>query len=423
MYLPHPWIRSKKPFSVCRLALICVGDELLRGEVADTHLVAVARALKPYGYEIGEVRFVPDDEAAISTALVDVAATASTIIVTGGLGPTSDDRTREAIARAGGLRLEFSEQAWAQVERAAGRPVGGSNRRQAMVPDGFELLANSRGTAPGLIGTARDTRVIALPGPPAELVAMIERHFPTIFRDNDTQKADSDDQLFSCFGVPESELEDELARLNDESGSRCAWHTRAESGRVVVRVTGENGETLRAGIAGRFGEERVGPGDCELASLVVACLRDCRKRVALAESCTGGLIAKLITDVAGSSDVFWGSAVTYANDAKARILSIDPHLIERYGAVSSEVARAMVTGVAGISGADYTVAVSGIAGPGGGTAKKPVGTVWISWATNAPQGRLVVESRCFSFAGGRDRVRRMTAIEALVTLRQLVCSG
>ena len=406
-----------------RLALICVGDELLRGEISDTHLVVVARALKPFGRVIGEVRFVPDDVAAISTALREMSETVSMIIITGGLGPTSDDQTREAIARAGELPLEFSEEAWAQVERSAGRPVGGSNRRQAMVPGGFELLANSRGTAPGLMGAIRETRVVALPGPPAELAGMIDRHFPTIFRSESMPEGNSVDQLFSCFGIPESELEDELVRLNDENGLRCVWHTRAESGRVIVRVTGESGETMRSGIAGKFGGERVAQGECELSAVVVGCLRDRRKRVALAESCTGGLIAKLVTDVAGSSEVFWGSAVTYANDAKAQFLSVDPHLMERHGAVSSEVVCAMATGVAGISGADYSVAVSGIAGPGGGTAEKPVGTVWIAWATRTTDDRLVVENQCFSFGGGRDRVRRMTAIEALVTLRRLVCSG
>jgi nicotinamide-nucleotide amidase len=396
---------------------MCVGDELLRGTTVDAHGAFIGAFLTERGFTVTEIRLVPDSLAAIRDTVLESVRRSSLLVVTGGLGPTTDDVTREALAAASDSPLVFDEDAWKEIQELFGRVLTGSNRRQAERPESFQALPNARGTAPGLIGVIGECRVAALPGPPGELRGMIAVHGDRIVAGLGTEPGP--ESVCTCFGVPESGLEDALLRL--VSARRAAgegappalrWHTRAEPGRIVLRLAGgpeKEREAVVAELRKQFGCERVARGEESLAALVVRGLSRRGLLLAAAESCTGGLIGGAVTDVPGSSAVFWGSIVSYANAAKEKVLGVRPETLADHGAVSRECVIEMAQGVRRIAGADLAVAVSGIAGPDGGTADKPVGTVWI--ALSGPSGPV---ARSFAFPPGRDRVRRLAVTEALL---------
>lgn len=336
-------------------------------------------------------------------------------MVTGGLGPTSDDCTREGLAAAFESPLGHSEQVWQALVSRFPQLTAKSNRRQALIPDGWSVLTNDWGTASGLwrvLGTR--LTVAALPGPPREFQPMVDRYLDRLLESVGYQVAHSVEHVLSTFGISESVIEDALEELAPD----VRRHTRAEPSRIVVRLAGAASErfpAVAAALAKRFGWERIVAGEAELAEVVVAELAEAGVICVTAESCTGGLIGAELTSVPGSSAVVWGALVAYANEAKERLLHVDGALLARYGAVSAEVVAAMAEGALAVSTAQAAVAVSGIAGPAGGTPEKPVGTVWIAAVCGGD--RLV---KAFAFAGSRDRVRRAASREALLMLRVVV---
>jgi nicotinamide-nucleotide amidase len=336
---------------------------------------------------------------------------AGLVIITGGLGPTTDDLTREIVAEAAGVPLDFHHEAWEILQaRFAGRTVSDTNRKQALAPRGFPLLPNPNGTAPGFHGEINGSLVVALPGPPGELRPMFTRSVLPLLRERFGAPAEQDVLWGTALMVPESSLEEAL-RACMRPG--VAWGTRVEEDRIAFSLRGgarEERETFFNGLSARLGPVRIRQGETTPAQLLTDALLARRALLATAESCTGGLIGKYMTDLPGSSRVFWGGFLSYSNQAKTRLLGVTDELLREQGAVSEKVVRALAEGALASTGADVGLAVSGIAGPEGGTPEKPVGTTWLAVALRGGD----CQARLFSFSGSRDMVRRRTAVAAML---------
>jgi len=400
--------------------IINTGSELLLGDVVNTHAAYLGRALADEGIVVGRQVAVRDGEG-IGAVLGEAFGRAGLVVVTGGLGPTEDDVSREMVASLLGLPLELDAGVLAWLEaffRERGREVGEKNLRQAMVPRGCEVMANPRGTAPGLfvpgnlVGLGSNPPTFLLPGPRDELVGVWEEQaLPRLRRLGLGDGLES--RYFHFFGVGESEVAEALdPGLAALGGGEVGYCLRA--GGIDVRVRGEASWLDEVGkLCGRHLADKLAyEGRRGLEDVVVELCGQRGLTVATAESCTGGMVAERLTAVAGASAVFVGGYVCYANRAKVEELGVDEGLIAAHGAVSGEVAAAMAEGCRARAGSDLAVSVTGVAGPGGGTDAKPVGTVWLALAFEG--GVEVVGKR---FRGGRERVRVLatgTALELLL---------
>lgn len=407
-----------------KVALLSIGDELLLGETVDTNAATIAARLYGAGVAVRRQLTVGDDEEAIAGALDSLAAEHQLVIATGGLGPTEDDVTARAVARASGRRLVLHEEALARMREffaRRGREMHPANERQCLLPARVTLVPNPTGTASGFQLIHRDCLLIFLPGVPREMVRMLEETvLPLVVARREEPRTVRTRQL-TLFGLSEAEIG---ARLTGLTVARpnlgVAYCVDYPLVQVRLRGEGSGSEEVRrlleegaAVVRERLGEFVVAE-DGESIDLAVARLfREKGATLALAESCTGGLIAKRITDVAGSSAYFLLGAVTYANDAKTRLLDVAGELLAEKGAVSAEVAMAMAKGVRRLAGSDLALAVTGIAGPEGGDPAKPVGTVFIALAD-----RTGCTSKVYRFSGERDQIRTVTAVTALDWLRR-----
>jgi nicotinamide-nucleotide amidase len=399
-----------------RAAILCVGDELTEGRTLDRHGKFLSELLTELGATVDGISLVPDELDAYRREFLDLFPRVGTVIITGGLGPTSDDLTREAVAQAAQVDLEFHEDIWEWLQnRFPHRKISDTNRKQAQIPAGFDVIPNEAGTAPGFIGAVDGCTVVALPGPPRELQTMVDRHLRSILG---SRFGVREGEIFwaTTFMVPESELEEALQRHGAES---VRWGTNTEEHRILLRLRGGDETARRAfftRLRGELGAERIVEGRAEIGEVVLNDLRRAGRRLVCAESCTGGLVAKLVTDVPGSSEGFWGGFVAYSNTAKTGILGVSETTLAEKGAVSPETAGEMALGALERSGekAGIAVAITGIAGPEGGTEEKPVGTVWLAVAVD---GR-VFETRHVFLPRDRDRVRRWSAISALLLVRE-----
>jgi nicotinamide-nucleotide amidase len=412
-----------------RVEIINTGAELLLGRVLNSHQQFLCRRLSDLGSPPERVICVSDDGAAIEWAVRDALSRADLVVTTGGLGPTSDDRTRDRIAALLGLRLVVNDVVLKRIEDwfcGRKRAMPPSTAIQAQVPEGAMVLLNEHGTAPGLIvsvaaGVFRDrpSWLVMLPGPPRELRPMFDQQvLPWLHTYLDAP-------LFVCrtlksCGMGESRVEEVIApQLQSlvERGLEIGYCAR--TGEVDVRFTCTGSEA--AGIVAEA--ERItraalegvifGAEDDQLEQVVVRLLTERRQKLALAESCTGGFIANRVTNVPGASAVLWGGCVTYANEAKTQLLGVSPETLRQHGAVSEVTAREMAEGVRRVSQSDYAISVTGIAGPGGGTDEKPVGTVFIGLASST--GVKVLRS-----LNGFDRetFKYVTSQQALDMLRR-----
>ncbi len=408
------------------IEFVTVGTELLLGFTHDTNAAVFARSLAPVGARVVRRATVADDPDSIRAAVSDALNRTGFAVVSGGLGPTTDDITRESVAEELGLELSIDQTVLSDIEARFARlhrgPMPESNRKQAQVPEGAEVLANAFGTAPGLwIATDRGT-VVLLPGVPREFRALTEEHLvPRL-----AALADSEIVIVSrtlrTTGVSESSLTDNLGEhLLTISHVEVAFLPSLDGVDIRLTATGAHDFVARAldgaetALRPVLGQQLYGINDADLAALVLAELRARGARLAVAESCTGGLIAARLTEVPGSSDVFTGGVVTYADEAKIHDLGVDPDELARAGAVSDEVARAMVQGVVDRYDANAGIAVTGIAGPTGGSEEKPVGTVYLACAWN---GAIEVVKR--HIPGTRHEVRRRAVQAALDLLRRML---
>lgn len=400
------------------IATLSIGDELLCGEVVDTNQSQIAGRLFAAGLPVARHLTVADDQEAIAAALSELAARCQAIVVTGGLGPTPDDLTAAAAARAAGVALEPSAQALAHLARCSERVPGGlhpANDRQALVPHGSSLIPNPLGTACGFQLTLAGARCFFLPGVPFEMERMLEQSvLPALLAEAGGDRGVR--STLKLFGVSEAAAAAELDGLLPEgSPVQLAYCVKFPEVHLILRAPARHGALLEAAgaaVRDRLGRYLFAEDGETMDSTLAALFRESRLTLALAESCTGGLIAERITRSAGSSAWFLEGAVTYSNAAKQRMLGVPAELIESRGAVSAEVASAMARGARAASGADLALSVTGIAGPDGGTPEKPVGTVFIALAH---RGGCLVEP--FQFPGDRDRVRSITCFSALNLLR------
>jgi nicotinamide-nucleotide amidase len=398
-------------------AILSVGTELTEGSVLNTHFRFLGAELRGLGFFTRKAVQIPDDAGLFSRELREAIASSGLVIITGGLGPTSDDLTREVVADVCDAPLRFEPGIWDDlVARYAGggRKIASSNRKQAMIPSGFEILPNGVGSAPGFWGEKDTCLVIALPGPPAELERMFQQSVAPVVRQRfrGPQYSAASELVATAFMIPESLLEEALQELKP-ADCEVLWSTRVAHDRIAFtlrRSTEADRRRIFEGLTRRFGTVRIRSGDVQPSGELLRILKDRRQTAALAESCTGGLVSKQLTDIPGSSEVFWGAFVTYSNESKQSLLGVPGRVLEKFGAVSEEVASAMSDGLLKRTPADLAMAVTGIAGPEGGSPQKPVGTVWIC-ARHRPGGRLC---RRFHFRGNRDAVRRRAAVAAFV---------
>jgi nicotinamide-nucleotide amidase len=403
------------------IELLTIGSELLLGFTVDTNGAELARALSAVGVQVVRRTSVGDDSEAIRRAVLEALGRTGAVLTTGGLGPTRDDVSKVVVAELFGAPLEFDEAVWqALVERFArmGRTPPASNRSQAQVPRGATVLPNRWGTAPGLWLEGPPGLAIMLPGVPGEMRKLMEHEVvPRLAARSDGAVIRS--RLVRTTGIPESTLAERLGEIEQAIAPLSLAYLPGYEG-VDLRVSAwrlpaaEADARLAAATAllrQRAGQYAYGEGDDDLAALVLESARARRLSLGTAESCTGGLVAARLTEIPGSSDVFIGAVVCYANALKTSLLEVDPELIAADGAVSESVARAMARGACRWLGVDVAVAVTGIAGPAGGTASKPVGTVWLALA----QGDEV-EARRLQIPGDRHNVRVRSAQAALQLL-------
>jgi nicotinamide-nucleotide amidase len=412
-----------------RAALLAIGDEIVAGLTVDTNSSFLAERLRTLGVEpVGGFSAI-DDEAAIVRAFERALEDADVAISTGGLGPTADDLTTAAVARLAGRELRLDEASLQAIEerfRTLGREMTPNNRKQALFPGGSTVVPNPNGTAPGFIcpvergGTLR--HVVCLPGVPRETYAMVDGTvLPWLAGRSPQQRFAS--RVFSTFGLTESRLDELLVGIVDAAEARLAF--RAAFPRIQARITvsGPAGtdldrqlDELERRVRERLGSHLYAIGDEGMEEAVGRVLREHGLTLAVAESCTGGLIGHRLTDVAGSSAYFLLGVVSYSDDAKQRMLGVRAETLAAHGAVSTETAEEMAAGVRRMAGADLGLATTGIAGPGGGTADKPVGTVCVAmaWEGGTWSHRYQLGTR------SRDWVKGMTAQMALDRVRRWV---
>lgn len=425
------------------VALLVIGDEILAGEVADANGVWLAEQLAAEGFRVQEIRILPDDLDRLVPAFREALSRHRLVLASGGLGPTSDDVTTEAVCLALGVEARRDEAAWRQIQALFGERglrVPEGNEKQADLPADAEVLPNPRGTAPGYLvlstpealpggpgGTVASSSLGArssepcvlgvLPGPPREnramfreaLIPRLRRLFPALDR--------WQTRVYRVFGLPESEVGARLGDLEGRHpGVRLGYQARFPEILVKLRwADGPRGhaalEAAGAEVTARLAPHVYGEGEALLPEVLGRALTGAGLRVVTAESCTAGLCAKLLTDAPGSSAWMERGFVTYSNRAKIDLLGLDPALLDAQGAVSEPVAEAMLRGALARADAQVGVAVTGIAGPDGGTPDKPVGTVCIAWGSGES---LRVRTHRFPF--DRDRNRILSSWAALAHL-------
>jgi len=391
--------------------IISAGTELTEGIIQDTHVRFLSSELTSLGFVVRRGVQLPDDAALYRAELARACHDACLVLLTGGLGPTTDDLTREIVAEAAGVPLDFHPEAWqALQERFKGRKVSDTNRKQATAPRGFGLLPNAHGTAPGFQGSVGEALVVALPGPPSELRPMFAQSVLPLIRERWGGPGPGDILWGTALMVPESNLEEAL-RKSARQG--VTWGTRVDEDRIAFSLRGgsaEDRDAILKDLRELLDPVRVREGEMKPAELLTDALLSRHATLVTAESCTGGLIGKYMTDLPGSSRVFWGGHVSYSNAAKTRLLGVEEWIVREHGAVSEETASAMARGALADSDADVAIAVTGIAGPDGGTEEKPVGTVWIAVALRGQD----CQTRSFNFSGTRDMVRRRSAVASML---------
>lgn len=405
--------------------IVVVGSELTAGRTPDRNGPSLARAVASRGGRVEEIRLLPDDEGALAHAIRRSLEAGRGTLVCGGLGPTPDDRTRRAAAAALGRKLTESSE-WRRSLEERGLPTGGG---QALLPEGARLVPNPHGTAAAFEVGAREGWLLALPGVPAELAGLLDGPAGAVL-DERLSGTPAPVLRIGVAGIPESEVAARLREVTAIEGLEVASDPRlglvdlrlsaparpSAAGPPVPGVATEETEArlARAGEAlrERFGEDVYEVGERSLEAVVLDRLREEGATLSTAESCTGGWVGRALTAVPGSSDVYWGGAVTYADAAKRELLGVAAETLEGHGAVSRETAREMASGMRRRAGADWSLAITGIAGPGGGSPAKPVGTVWIAVDGPAPAVRR------FGFPGGREEVRHRSVHAALDLLRR-----
>ncbi|MDF2520065.1 MAG: cinA [Clostridia bacterium] len=402
--------------------IVAVGTELLLGNIVNSNARFLSEKLAELGYDVYYHVTVGDNLTRLKTVIEQGLDRSDIIITTGGLGPTDDDLTKDGVAAALGLKLIPHKESLEKLENSfklAGRHMPECNLKQGYIPEGSIVLENNNGTAPGILVEKNGKAVILLPGPPKEMMPMFdEKVYPYL-------KAKSEfiikSKTLRIVGVGESKVQEMLQLIFDTQDNPTVA-PYAKDGEVHLRITAKCKEDLEADellknmdkqIHDILGDNIYGYDDESLEYVVYKLLKEKHMTVAFAESCTGGMISGRMTNVSGVSAVFMDGIVTYSNEAKMKFLNVKEETLNKFGAVSSETAIEMATGIKRVSGTDVGVSVTGIAGPEGGSAEKPVGLFYIGIAV-----RDKVEAHRFLFPSSREKIRWNAATRALDLLRR-----
>ncbi len=403
--------------------IITIGDEILMGQTLDTNSQYIAKKLTSIGIQVSEMLSVQDQHSAITHAVHYSMHNASVVIVTGGLGPTRDDKTKSILADYFGTKVELNPEAMSYLEElliSKNLPMNENNRSQAYLPKGCRVLQNFKGTAAGMWFEKDDKILISLPGVPFEM-----EHLMDTYIEGDLKSRFPDLQfeyrMLKVYDFPESGLAHHLEAWEDRIPEGYSLAYLPTPGMVKLRITA-HGDAIKGlddlfiNLQQELNGSRITLGDDSIETQVGKLLKDKGMKLAVAESCTGGEIASMITSVSGSSEYFLGSVTAYDNRVKSEILGVDMYDIKTHGAVSECVVSQMAEGVRTRMGADIAVATSGVAGPGGGTEFNPVGTVWIAVST-----AQVTKAQKFRFSFTRERNISKAATMALeLILRELL---
>lgn len=407
-----------------KAAVIIIGDEILLGRVTDTNSGFIARVFEPFGITVDTIETVGDNGPAITDAVRRLTNRYQLVITTGGLGPTKDDITKKVLCDIYGGSLHMDDAVLANVERifaAKDLQMNELTRRQALVPTSCAVIQNELGTAPIMQFEGADSHIlVSMPGVPFETQGMLERGLAARIASRLIPDIHTAHRTLMTWGITESGLAERLAPIEDAlpEGLHLAYLPDSPVIKLRLDGAGKNAASVDCLVDEWFGKivDDLGPlviasEDITVAGRLEQILREKGLTVSAAESCTGGNIAHRLTEIAGSSDVFNGGVVSYSNEVKHKVLGVSEQDLKKYGAVSEPVVRQMAQGACRVLGTECSMATSGIAGPGGGTPDKPVGTVWI--AVRTPSGTV---SKCHRFAGNRERVIHRATITAMLML-------
>lgn len=405
--------------------IISVGTELLLGHTVNTDTTYVARELSPLGINLLYSCTVGDNPGRLRAAVFSAFERSDLIVTTGGLGPTGDDLTKETVAEAAGKKLVMHEESLERIKNYfRGRTLGETQKKQAMLPEGCTVLPNDNGTAPGCaFRTDAGKVVIMLPGPPSELIPMLKNYAVPFLTKGEQAVIVS--HMVRVFGLGEGYVAEQITDLCDGTNPTAATYAKEDEMFVRVTARAESEEAAEAlcapeleDLKNRLGAYLYGVDVESLEELVVRELAKRGKTIATAESCTGGMLSERLTDIPGSSEVFHMGMVTYANEVKTKLLGVPEETLKEHGAVSPETARAMAEGIYRVSGADFGVGITGIAGPDGGTPEKPVGLVYLALCDGE---HTWVRKMLGTARRGRGYIRHLAASNALDMVRRRLC--
>ncbi len=411
-----------------RVELISTGNEIMSGITADTNFRFAADALTVRGYEPLYHTAVGDDRELLADAFSRAIDRADCVVVSGGLGPTDDDLTAEVAAGVFNTELELNDEAFEQIKERyseRGREVTELAKKQAYLPMGAKVLRNRLGTAPGFACESGGSTAFFLPGVPKEYRAMINEYVLVELDRRNLTSLRQFTKLVRTYGLKESEVAERLSGLEME-GIRLGY--RSHFPEIHLRVTATSKSAKESDklidnyidkLRERLGETIYSLGSKTLEEVVGELLLSNKMTLSTAESCTGGLLSHRITNVAGSSAYFLAGVVTYSNDAKMNLLDVPRELLDAHGAVSEQVVNAMAGGIVKCWGSDIGVGISGIAGPGGGTTEKPVGTVYIALATKTG----VWDCKKYQFTGNREEIKLVSSETALDMIRKFMLTN
>jgi len=413
--------------TIAKVHLLLTGNELMTGDIVDSNSAMIAQKCKGIGIKVSRKVTLADDLTLLSQEIKSLTRNADVLIINGGLGPTTDDLTAQALALAAESSLEQHPVALAHLEswcKQRNAHLGEANLKQAILPEGCTVIANRVGSAVGFSLTINNCQIYCTPGVPSELKIMMNEQIIPTLKSQSNFTAEMDITRLQIFGIGESTLQSLLVKEFPDWPEEVEIGFRASSPLIELKLTIEKHEhlpvkaklikTLKTLLNAHIIEEIIGKPR-SLAELVLQLCQKKNLKITTAESCTGGLIASEITKIPGSSASFEAGFVTYSNAMKSKLLNVEENILEQYGAVSEETVIAMAQGALKVTNADLAIAVSGIAGPDGGSEDKPVGTVWIAWGT-----KNNMQSQHFCIKSTRTYFQHSVAARSLDLIRRLL---
>ncbi|AOW76370.1 damage-inducible protein CinA [Colwellia sp. PAMC 20917] len=413
--------------TIANVHLLLTGNELMTGDIVDSNSAMIAQQCKAIGIKISRKVTLADDLDLLAKEIEHLTKDADVLIINGGLGPTTDDLTAQALALATQRSLKQHPIALAHLKtwcEQRNAHLGKANLKQALLPENCNIIANRIGSAVGFSLTLNDCQVFCTPGVPSELNIMLDEEIIPELASQSNFTAEMDITRLQLFGIGESTLQSMLVKNFPDWPKEVEVGFRASSPLIELKLTVEKNEYLSIKIdlikkiktlLNDHIIEEIKDKPYSLAELVLQLCQQKNLKITTAESCTGGLIASEITKISGSSSSFEAGFVTYSNNMKSKLLHVDENILEQHGAVSEQTVIAMAEGALAIAGADLVIAVSGIAGPTGGSKEKPVGSVWIAWGNKDK-----IHTKYFCIKANRENFQRMVAARSLDLIRRLL---